>query len=82
MPFMQKNAQAYNCIIPQRIARYMKERLREYGLFSLEKRRQRRDLLVVFKYLMGNYKEYGDRSFSVAIGPGLGSIAQTGAEKI
>jgi len=42
------------------------KRLRELGLFSLEKRRLELDFIVAFLYLKGAYEKDGDRLFSRA----------------
>ncbi|GAB0180590.1 hypothetical protein GRJ2_000524300 [Grus japonensis] len=42
------------------------DRLRELGLFSLEKRRLRGDLIVAFQDIEGAYKKAGERLFTKA----------------
>jgi len=49
-----------------------KERLRQLGLFSLEKIRLQGHLIAAFQYLKGSYEKDGDKLFSRACATGQG----------
>lgn len=57
-------------------------RLREPGLFSLEKRQQRGDLINVYQYTKGGCQEGGSRLFLVVSSNRKGSNRQTDAQEI
>ena len=51
-----------------------KDRLRELGLFSLEKRMLWDDLIAAFQYLKGAYKQEGNQLFERVITAGQGEM--------
>jgi len=56
--FIQRATKVTRCILSY------EERLRELGLFSLEKRKLWGDLIVAFQYLKEAYKQEGERLFT------------------
>ena len=61
-----------------------KDRMEELGLFNLEKRRLRCDLILAFEYLKGSYWKEEDRLFSSVCGnrtKGIGFKLKEGIRK-
>lgn len=52
------------------------ENLRELGIFSLKKRRLRGNMVAIFKYPEGCYKEEGEALFSPAIEGKMSEVRQ------
>ena len=53
------------------------ERLKEWGLFSLENRRLSRDMITVFQYIKGYSEEDSDRLFFMSTHCGIRRIKLT-----